>query len=106
MGAPGRRLDLLVGGPGPPIRDVVLEGVVEQERALVTSPKSERREAMLIRLTSSPSTVIRPDVTSFSRGSRSMRVVFPEPDSPTNATFSPRRMVREMSRRASLSAPG
>ena len=39
MGAPGRRLDLLVGDIGLPVGDVVLEGVVEQEGALGHQPK-------------------------------------------------------------------
>ncbi len=39
MGAPGGRLDLFVSGIGLPVRDVVLERLVEQKRTLRYQPK-------------------------------------------------------------------
>ena len=69
-----------------------------------TMPIACRSSASRRARLSTPSSVIRPAVTSQNRGSRFASVVFPAPDGPTSATTSPGAMASDTSSRASGSA--
>jgi hypothetical protein len=79
---------------------------LKRKVSCVTTPICARSEACVSSRTSWPSTVIRPVVTSWKRGTRSMSVDFPAPLMPTNATTSPRRTSRVMSFKVGSGEPG
>ena len=81
----------------PAVRDVVQDRVAEEE-GLLGDEAYQRSDGWVTSRRSWPSIVIRPALTSWKRGSRSMSVDLPAPLMPTNATTSPRAIVSEMSR--------
>src|SRR2546430_5362044 len=70
---------------------------LKRKFSCVTTPICARSDACVTSRRSWPSSVIRPAVTSWKRGTRSMRVDLPAPDMPTKATTSPLRISSEIS---------
>ncbi len=94
---------LIPGAPRATFSVTLAENSTGSSNAVATT---RRRSARRRSRTSTPSTVIRPPVTSASLGTSMVSVVLPEPVAPTRATVSPGRNSRSMPRSTSRSAPG
>jgi hypothetical protein len=76
--------------------NVVIYGIIKQNRFLVNNAIRLRNESAVISFISFPSTVTLPSLGSINRGTRSIMVDLPPPDGPTSATVLPLGTVKFM----------